>query len=232
MFERLDAAFKLTLHKLPVAALILLTVWLPANLAHSYFSIEVWGIESMQPSLIFATLIVLLLDPLSAGALLFLFNETLSGRRCGYGRAMAFGLSRWGLLIAARVVVQVLVGLGTLAFILPGLYLLARWALVECAVVFEGAVPSVARRRSAELTAGRMVEVFLAWHLPVLAFFGLSWYGERLLAATLDANWVASGLWDSAWSLVQIFVVAVLFLYYRLGVSEEAAEPVAEGGEA
>lgn len=232
MFERLDAAFKLTLQRLPLAALIVWTVWLPANLAHNYLAIEVWGADSIQLPLIFGTLVVLLLDPLSTGALLFLFHETLEGRPCSYGRALSFGFSRWGLLIAARVVVQVLVGLGTLALILPGIYLLARWALVECAVVFEGAVPSEARRRSAELTAGRMVEVFLAWHLPVVAFWGLSWYGERLLGAGLAENWLASALYDSVWSLVQIFVAAVLFLYYRVGVLGMTAKPAAEGGEA
>ena len=38
MFARLDAAFKLFLRRLPTAAMIVLTIWLPANLLHNYSS--------------------------------------------------------------------------------------------------------------------------------------------------------------------------------------------------
>ncbi len=215
MFTRLDAAFRLFLRRLPTAAMIVLTIWLPANLLHNYLVVEIWGEDALRSSILFGSLVMLLLDPLVTGALFYLFAETMAGRRCGYGQAMAWGLSRWGLLFATRLVVQLLTSLGLLLLILPGIYLMARWALAECAVVFEGATPSEARQRSTELTEGRRMEIFLAWQLPLLAFLGLSWYGGVLLEPVLTGAWLATGLWDSFWSLSQAFVAAVLLLYWR-----------------
>ncbi len=215
MFTRLDAAFKLFLRRLPTATMIVLTIWLPANLVGNYLISQVWGEEALRAPIFYGSLIMLLLDPLVTGALFYLFAETLAGRRCGYGRAMAWGLSRWGLLFATRLVVQVLVSLGLLLLILPGLFLMARWALAECAVVFEGSTPSEARQRSAELTEGRRLEILLAWQLPLTALLGLSWYGGILLEPILSGAWLATGLWDSFWSLSQAYVAAVLLIYWR-----------------
>ncbi len=224
MFESLDAAFRLYLSRLPRAALIVLTVWLPVNLIYSYFELTVLGPDQLRLTLLVGFALMVILDTLTTGALFHLFGETLLGRPCGYGDAMAMGISRWGLLIATRVVIQVLASIGLFLLILPGLILLARWALAEVVVAREGLVPSEARRRSVELTEGRRVEIFLAWHLPLMAFFGLSWWGEQVLARWLGGSWLLSGLYDSFWMLAQAYIAAVLVTYYTvLGSAEGEA---------
>lgn len=231
MFERLDAAWRLYWSRLHLVILIVWTIWLPGNLIFNYITVERWGGESERMALLLGLGFVLVLDTFVAAALYRLFGSAVAGRPCGFRRALAGGFRSWWLLATTRVVVQVLASLGLLLFIVPGLILLSRWALAEAAAVFERAVPSEARRRSVELGAGRRLELLLAWNLPLFAMAGLAWYGETLLAPWLEGAWLYRALYDSLWSPLEAYVVAVLVVYYAW-LSRPPLRPAAANREA
>jgi hypothetical protein len=67
-----------------------------------------------------------------------------------YGRTRPF----LGALIIAGILAALGIGLGLVLFIAPGLYLLARWAVIVPAIVLEKRSAGEAFTRSSELTAG------------------------------------------------------------------------------
>jgi hypothetical protein len=223
MFEKLDAAARLLIGRGVAVVLIVLTLWLPGNLLLNYLVAE-QGWDELSPSLLAMGLAYELLSaPLLAGALFALMRESLYGGQAGYAGAMAAAWRRYGLLFANRLIIQVLVGVGLLAFIVPGLWLMARWALADAVVLFEGVTPAEARARSLALTEGKRLELLAAWQLPVLAVVGLSWWVELRFGEALRARWWLAGLVDCGWDLLLAFPVALLFIYYAQARVREAA---------
>ena len=223
MFERLDAAARLLWGRGFTAALIVLTMWLPGNLLLNYLTLSLGREETSARLLVVALAYDLLAAPLVVGALYVLLRASLYGGKTGYRGAMSVAVARYGLLFANRLIVQILVGAGLLLFIVPGLILMSRWALADAAVVFEAAVPSQARARSVSLTEGSRAEILLAWQLPVMAIWGLSWWVGIRFGGSLDASWWVAALADCVWDLLLAFPVALLFIYYAQARVREMA---------
>src|SRR5262245_23755127 len=106
------------------------------------------------------------------GALTFAVDDVRDGRidtTIGdlYRRTQPF----LGALIVAGVLAALGIGLGLILFIAPGLYLLARWALIVPAIVLEKRSAGEAFTRSNELTAGRRWVVLAVVLITVLATF-------------------------------------------------------------
>jgi hypothetical protein len=223
MFEKLDAAARLLLGRGVAAVLIVLTLWLPGNLLLNYLVAQ-QGWDELSPRLLVVGLVYDLLSaPLVVGALFALMRESLYGGKTGYVGAMAAARRRYGLLFANRLIIQVLVGVGLIAFILPGFWLMARWALADAIVLFEGVTPAEARARSVALTEGKRLELLAAWQLPVVAVLGLSWWVDLRFGEALGTRWWLAGLVDCAWDLLLAFPVALLFIYYAQARVREAA---------
>jgi hypothetical protein len=77
-----------------------------------------------------------------------------------------------GALILAGILAAIGIGIGLVLLIAPGLYLLARWALIVPAIVIERRATGEAFTRSSELTAGHRWSV-LAVALLTLLVSGL-----------------------------------------------------------
>lgn len=228
MFERLDAAARLLLGRGGAVALIVLIFWLPGNLLLNYLTGPL-GWEEISPKLLIVGVAYDLLSaPLTVGALFALMRESLYGGKAGVRGALAAAWGRYGLLFANRLIIQVLVGAGLVLFIVPGLWLMSRWALADAAVLFEGLSPSEARARSLALTEGRRLELLAAWQLPVLAVLGLSWWVDLRFGTALGAQWWVAGLVDCVWDLLLAFPIALLFIYYAQARVQEAATRTGE----
>jgi hypothetical protein len=139
----------------------------------------------------------------------------LEGRRVGYPGALRSGLGHWGRLFGARFVAGLLIVLGLLALVVPGVVLAVRYALIDQVVVFEGAGATVARRRSAELVKGRVWRIVLAAVLCMALYLGL------VVAIGFVVNVVdpEGGFWllvasGCVQDVLGEFVACVLLLFY------------------
>lgn len=115
-----------------------------------------------------------------------------------------------------------LVALGLVLFIVPGILLIVRYALLDPAVVLEGAGATKARSRSTELTIGVRWQIFWAGLLFFVAFLLFSFliYLPVGLLPQVDtmATWVILDcLLDVAFAMIQI----VMFLYYWEATTKE-----------
>jgi uncharacterized membrane protein len=160
--------------------------------------------------------------PLFIGAMIHVLSNLKQGRPARYPEAMAVGFRNWGRLFAARFVAGLLIVLGLVALIVPGIILAVRYALLDPVVVLEGASTSEARSRSVALTLGARWQIFCAGILFFVGFFVLTFvvYFPVGLFPALDS--MATGvaldcLLDVAFAVIQI----VLFLYYWEAVEIE-----------
>jgi hypothetical protein len=138
--------------------------------------------------------------------------------------ALASGRDAWGRALKTTFVTGLVVGLATLLFVVPGLFLATRSMLAVPAAVIDGADSAAARARSSELVKGRGTFRLFLWATAAL----LSWSLLSLLPAfcvalvlpdatppVLESALLA--LCSAAWNVVGAgLVVAAGLLYLEL----------------
>jgi hypothetical protein len=120
-----------------------------------------------------AAIIVILLNVLIVGPLISALHvnavvEIGEGRKPGLSQVFARGVRVLPVVAAAEIVAGIATAIGFLALVVPGLILLARWAVVAQAAAIERVDWHTALNRSAELTRGAYLHV-----LGVLISVGL-----------------------------------------------------------
>jgi hypothetical protein len=207
---------------------IVLTVWLPGNLLVNYLTYHVYAEDDFVGVIRSAVWIEGIFGPIYVAAMIHALWQLKSGQRTRYSEAIAAGFRSWGRLFAARFVASLLIMLGFIALIVPGIVLCVRYALLDSPVVLEEAGTAKARQRSAELTVGVRWQILCAGLLWFVAFLVLSslvslpvvllpQFDTMAIAVVLDC------FLDVAYAVIQI----VMFLYYWEAVSREGlpAEP-------
>jgi hypothetical protein len=129
-------------------------------------------------------------------------------------------------LVVSALVTTVGILLGTIAFVVPGLILMARWALVVPLIVLERSPWRAALAGSNELVRGRTG--------PVLAIFALLTLIGALLVAipVIVGYWVIGGVlgaWLATLAINTVFIAFYSFapfsLYRRLTAERLQSEP-------
>jgi hypothetical protein len=110
--------------------------------------------------LLFELIYYVLVGPLISALHVHAVIEIGDGRRPKIGPVALRGLRVLAVVVAAEIVAGVLIGLGFIALIVPGIILSLRWSVVAqtAAVDHEGWMPAL--RRSAQLTAGHYWHIF------------------------------------------------------------------------
>jgi hypothetical protein len=147
------------------------------------------------------------------------FSETLQAARSAVGR-----------VAIASILAGIAIGIGIIALIAPGLYLLTIWALIVPVIVIEGAGAGAAFERSRQLVRGFGWHVFGTLVLVFLLLLATSLVLGLLLAALPQA---ASDFIGSTVSgtLVSPFLALVLTMgYFRLLAAHGSALGDSPGG--
>jgi hypothetical protein len=110
--------------------------------------------------LLFELIYYVLVGPLISALHVHAVIDIGEGRRPRIGPVALRGLRVLAVVVAAEIVAGVLIGLGFIALIVPGIILSLRWSVVAqtAAVDYEGWMPAL--RRSAQLTAGHYWHIF------------------------------------------------------------------------
>ena len=215
MFKKFGEAIQLLWANCILFSSIILTIWLPGNLLLSYLTYNVFGEEAFLPQVWITMWIEGIFGPIYIAAMVYALSRIKQGQRPTYSEAILYGFRNWGRLFVAQLIAGLLIVLGLIILIVPGIVLIVRYGLLPPAVVLEGATPSEARRRSAELTSGIRWQIFGAGLLFLIGFvvlsfliyFPLEFFPEL---DTMPINVVLDCMLDVAFAVIQI----VLFLYY------------------
>ena len=226
MIARFSEAIRLLTRHFGLFAAIILTVWLPGNLLINYIAYHVADAGDMG----FMKLnmwIEGIFGPIYIGALIFALFRIKSGHVVTYKEAIGVGLKNWGSLFAARLVAGLLMGLGFIALIIPGLILAVRYSLLDAAVIIEGKGTSQSRARSTELSIGRCWQIFWSAILffILLTIFSFVIYlplGSVESLNIMPVEVILDCIFDIAYAVIQI----VIFLFYwEATQANQGAEP-------
>jgi hypothetical protein len=230
MLSKFSEAGRLLWSNLVLFSAIILTVWLPGNLLVNLLAFHVYSEEEIVGIIRITFWIEGIFGPLYIGAMIHALSELKQGRSPSYFVAMGAGFRNWIGLFAARFVAGLIIFLGLIALIIPGIILMVRYALLDSVVVLERAGPSEARRRSAELTVGNRGQIFGAGLLFLIAFILLAViiYLPLILVPAIDTmviNVAIDCVLDVTYAVIQI----VMFLYYWQATQQgnETTESVA-----
>jgi hypothetical protein len=165
-----------------------------------------------------------ILTYLAQAVILHVAFQAMRGKAVNLGEALSVGLSRFFPIFGLAIILGFLVGLATLALIVPGLILLTMWFVGAPVCVVERLGPWSSLKRSAELTKGHRWKVFglmillliISVVVSQLITLGLSPVGSFIL--TLVASLVWAALWGAYYS------IAVAVSYHDLRVAKEGID--------
>lgn len=185
----LDRALKLLLARLPLFYAINLVVMGPLIL----FQIATPFLADGDPvvlgvSSLGVILLALVLAPIGTAATLHVVLEEFRGKSASLGGALGFALTRFVPLLGASILAGIIVTVGFLLCIAPGVYFAVSYIFVGQVVVAEGVGGGAALSRSKELISGHRGRVFGVIVLIYLAIFAVSAALGAGLQAVLPAQ--------------------------------------------
>jgi hypothetical protein len=157
----LKQAWKLYRAHFGVIAAVVIVIWLPLNLLSSYMDYFVFEEDDFRKSFKFYQFLDNFVGIIATAGVIFIGYTTYFGQSISFGKAMNVGLGSWGRMWWTRFIWALVIILGILLLIIPGLYLIVRLAFVEPIAVCERVSGIAALRRSFELTKGRFRQVAL-----------------------------------------------------------------------
>lgn len=116
-----------------------------------------------------------ILTYVAQGAVVFLTVEHLAGRKAGVGPAMNKAASRLLVVIATAIIESLLIGLGMLLCLVPGILFACMYFVAVPAAVTEKVGPVKALGRSAEMTRGYRTSIFVLLLVVFVLSFMFSW---------------------------------------------------------
>ena len=182
------------------------------------------------------SIVVFLLDyalvqPLVSALHIHAVMEIGEGRRPRLGQVAVRGLRVLPEVAAAVIAAGLGIGLGLLAFIIPGILLALRWSVVAqaAAVEQEGWLPAL--RRSGELTRGNYLHIFGLLIVTSVLGGGVTFAAGAIpLGSTSGAASVALGI--LARTIAASFMaLAVALLYFDLRARSRGVTVVATADE-
>ena len=168
---------------------------------------------------------------LCQGALFKSVSESYLGNEVTVGQAYGFALPKLGRMIWASLVVGVVVVIGMVLLVVPGVIFALMFALVIPVIIVENLKTGKAMKRSRTLVSGNMGRVFvLGFLIFIIAFVvGLAsgYVGRWAAAALAPSSFWGTQLITQMSSLVGNILVAPIgaaayvLLYYDLRIRKE-----------
>lgn len=110
-------------------------------------------IYNYPPEIHFLPIIIhFLYQPIYSGGLIFLISKIVTGEPWGVRECLSVGLACWVNLVLVNIISSLLIILGLIAFVIPGLVVFARLSLAEFNVVLERLSPIDAIVQSNRIT--------------------------------------------------------------------------------
>jgi hypothetical protein len=132
------------------------------------------------------TLIMLFTAIFATAAIVKAVADQYLGRTPTISDSLSFARGRWGALLRMGILEMVIVVLGFIALIIPGIYLVVAFAVASPVLLLEGTGAREALKRSRELVKGRWLPVLGVLVLSALVGFVLSAIGALFTQPVLN----------------------------------------------
>ena len=233
MIQKIREAIGLFTTNLPLFSLIVLTVWLPGSILLVYLRLYVFPATTggdefrlIVQELRVSNAIELAFGPLYVGATLYAASQLKKGLRPTYRESMVHAGRRSFKLLGTRMGTGLIVFAGLIALIIPGVFLLLRFALIDAIVVLEGLQGASARNLSVKLTQGKK------WYIlgtMILTLIGLTIVISLvsfilylpLGLAGQNENFLVAVICECISNILLSLLTIVLFLFYLDAKNEQ-----------
>jgi hypothetical protein len=226
VFGKLGLAFRLFNENLVLISVIMLTVWLPANIMLDFYQFDAPEGQELR-AIRLNSMVDGIFGPIALGALVFAVDQRMKGKKVGYPEAIGVGFRNWGRLFAANFFAGIFILLGFVCLIVPGIILIVRYALLNPVVILERA--SAPRQRSTELTAGRRWQIvaagllFFAIFIPIAFVVGAVVGFAQINVEWLNNPWV-NVVGDCVLNVVSSLFTILMVLFYLEARHNESAK--------
>jgi hypothetical protein len=190
-----------------------------------------WG--TWAPSVLLGIGLALLgvvMTSLVSAAVSYGVFQDLRGRRASIGDCLSRGLASILPLVAAAVLFSLLVGVGWILLVIPGvLAWLAYWLYIPAIVVEKRSITE-SFGRSAFLTRGRRWTIVGLWLVVLIGLQIGSTVLTKILAPTIG-EWSSSVvlfIWQSAWTAFNAVMITVSYCYLRADKEGVAIDEIAK----
>ncbi|MFO0809516.1 MAG: hypothetical protein U0746_12895 [Gemmataceae bacterium] len=159
----LDRGLKLYLARMPLfygislialAPLIALQLFIPVLQANASGDSAAMMAITMLLGGLGVLVLTLILQPIATAAFVYVVAQEYVDRQVTMGQALSAAMGRFGPLIVTSLLGGLLIGLGLLACVIPGIYLSVIWAFIGQTVVLEKLMGMEALKRSSSLVQG------------------------------------------------------------------------------
>ncbi|HYC31814.1 MAG TPA: hypothetical protein VEB59_05955 [Gemmatimonadales bacterium] len=232
--EILDVSFQLyRRHFGPLAAVALLCSGLPV-LMSIYIEAAGGMIANIGLTLAYY-LVFMVLSAIATAATVFIVSESYLGRPLGAGAALSRSTPLLGRIIACSILLALVVGLGFVFLLFPGIVLVCGLLVAFPALVLEpGTSASGALGRSWSLTRGFRLRMFglivtllILLYIPLVSLLGVAAFllpeADMASAGSTPGGLVAVALAGVVQMLIYpLFYCVLTVAYYDLRVRKEA----------
>ncbi|MEM1416220.1 MAG: hypothetical protein AAGH15_15035 [Myxococcota bacterium] len=121
-----------------------------------------------------AIFVSVLFQAMARGCFAYIAIESLAGRPPGLGPTLGAAFAKLHLLAFVALIQAIAIGIGLVLCIVPGVFLAVMFSVATVVVMAENANPIDALSRSAQLTEGNRMNIFLAMLVLGVAWFSLA----------------------------------------------------------
>jgi hypothetical protein len=164
------------------------------------------------------------LSILSQAVIVHAAFQAMRARPISLGESVGVGLARFLPIIGLAFISGLLIGLGIIALIVPGLILVTMWFVGTPACVVERLGPWTGLKRSAQLTKGHRWKVFGLLALLFIISAVVSNVIELALAplGNIIISMLGTLIWSALWGA--FYAIAVVVAYHDLRVAKEGID--------
>ncbi|HVJ51697.1 MAG TPA: glycerophosphoryl diester phosphodiesterase membrane domain-containing protein [Aliidongia sp.] len=184
--------------------------------------------ESAHTQQLISTTSLLSLYPFAQGGIIHATFQSLRGRPVTLRESLSLVTPRFRSILLASLLSTLLIALGSILLLVPGIMLLARYFVVIPVCLIEGSNASASLKRSAELTAGSRWKIFGLFLLMSLAV--LLSVAVMVGVSTLSARWIGTNNADElvgfliGGALLAFSAVLSAVTYHELRFAKEGVD--------
>ncbi len=181
---------------------------------------QLWGIILNLLAIVLVSLLITwLIDTVIHGICIKYASGLIEQKKQSLDDAFNFTMHRLVSLLASAIIVAILVVLGLIALVVPGIILIIMLSLTEPAILIEdiGALDSLSRSR--RLVSGRWLKTFAFLLIIGIIVVIVSYIGSLIATPFGDFSWVASSIISAF--VAPIAPISTTVYYYSMIEKEE-----------
>lgn len=172
---------------------------------------------------VLSILVSWIISTIASGMAVKVASDTLQRRNIDLSETLNFTVSRLPSLLIAGIITGILIGIGFICLVVPGIILMIMFSLIVPAIVIEqvGALESLSRSR--RLVGGRWLKTFGLLLVIYIIIFVATLIFSAISSVFGPADWIISSVLGALVS--PILPIAVTLYYYSMVARKQPPPP-------